>query len=139
MMLKLIGLDHIVLRTSDIDAMLHFYCDVLGCRVERELSREIGLIQLRAGHSLIDIVPIDSQLGRQGGGPPRQEGRNLEHFCLTIPDEGEEKLLNYLSSHGIHPAAPEIRYGAGGFGKSVYINDPEDNIVELKLESISQS
>ncbi len=132
-MLNILGIDHIVLRTSCQQRMLGFYRDVLGCSLERELP-DLGLFQLRAGASLIDIVPVDSELGRQGGGPPRQDGRNLEHFCLVVADLDERRLLEFLAAHGIHPGEPAERYGAGGFSRSVYINDPEGNVVELKLQ-----
>lgn len=131
-MLQILGIDHIVLRTTQLDAMLQFYCNVLGCSIERSLP-EIGLIQLRAGMSLIDIVPVNSELGRLGGKPPNQDGRNLEHFCLNLNDINEEQLSHYLSEQKIDHEVPAERYGAAGFSKSVYIKDPEDNVVELKI------
>ena len=137
-MLKIVGLDHIVLRTTKLDEMLHFYCSVLGCVVERTLPDNIGLIQLRAGSALIDLVPVDSELGRLGGKAPVQDGRNLEHFCLTIDDLGEEPLKRYLADNNIDHQPMAERYGAAGFSKSVYINDPEGNVVELKLDTKSQ-
>ena len=131
-MLNILGIDHIVLRTSRTQQMLDFYQQVLGCSLERELP-ELGLIQLRAGSSLIDIVPVDSKLGRLGGRPPSQDGRNLEHFCLAISDLDEKQLLQFLADHAIEADEPAERYGAVGFSRSVYINDPEGNVVELKL------
>jgi catechol 2,3-dioxygenase-like lactoylglutathione lyase family enzyme len=68
-----------VLRVADLDAMLAFYIGVLGCRIERREDR-IGLVQLRAGRSLVDLVPVDGVLGRAGGAPPGREGRNLDQF-----------------------------------------------------------
>ena len=76
MVITIRELDHVVLRVSDLDAMLAFYSGVLGCPVERRKD-DIGLIQLRAGASLIDLVPVDSPLGRSGGRAPGREGRNL--------------------------------------------------------------
>ena len=76
-------IDHVVLRVSDLDRMLDFYCGVLGCEVERRVD-EVGLIQLRAGRSLVDLVPVDSQLGRQGGPAPGKEGRNLDPIKKII-------------------------------------------------------
>lgn len=136
MTLKLLAIDHVVLRTTREAEMVAFYCDVLGCSRERDLPRAVGLIQLRAGTSLIDIVPVDSELGRLGGKPPSQDGRNLEHFCLSLADIDEEGLLAHLASHGIDGGEPARRYGATGFSRSVYINDPEGNVVELKLPSM---
>jgi glyoxylase I family protein len=129
-MLQIAGLDHVVLRSRDIDAAVHFYCDVLGCRIERKL--DIGLVQLRAGAALIDLVPVDSELGRKGGAPAGDEGRNLDHFCLRVEHFDEAQLCAHLESHGITPAPAAERYGADGFGLSMYIADPDGNIVELK-------
>lgn len=137
-MLKIVGLDHIVLRTTDLDAMLQFYCNVIGCVIERSLLDTIGLIQLRAGAALIDIVPVDSELGKLGGKAPNQDGRNLEHFCLLVADKDEESLSRFLDDHGIKHFPPQERYGATGFGQSVYVDDPEGNIVELKLQAPSK-
>ena len=135
-MIEVKAIDHIVLRTSNLGAMLNFYCDVLNCSVERELE-ELGLVQLRAGSALIDIVPVDSELGRAGGKAPSQDGRNLDHFCLKIGLVTKAELVAYLSNNSV--AVPEFseRYGAEGFGDSVYINDPEGNVVELKFEIVS--
>lgn len=58
-------LDHVVLRVSDIDRALHFYCGVLGCTEERRVDK-IGLSQLRAGSSLIDLVDVKGELGKNG-------------------------------------------------------------------------
>jgi glyoxylase I family protein len=124
-------IDHLVLRVIDLDRMLHFYCDVLGCTVERS-KENIGLVQLRAGRSLIDLVPINSELGKAGGAAPGTEGRNLEHFCLRIEPFDETAIRNQLAMHGIEAGEVESRYGAEGFGPSVYVTDPEGNIVELK-------
>lgn len=135
-MIEVKAIDHIVLRTSNLGAMLNFYCDVLNCSVERELE-ELGLVQLRAGSALIDIVPVDSELGLAGGRAPSQDGRNLDHFCLKIGLVTKAELVAYLSNNSV--AVPEFseRYGAEGFGDSVYINDPEGNVVELKFEKVS--
>ena len=137
-MIEIITIDHIVLRTANLEAMLQFYCEVLKCPVERELP-ELGLVQLRAGEALIDIVPVDSELGRAGGKAPSQDGRNLDHVCLRIKSVSESDLEAYLRSHNI--TAPEFaeRYGAEGFGRSIYIEDPEKNIVELKFEQAKEN
>ncbi|MGF1737055.1 VOC family protein [Photobacterium satsumensis] len=131
-MIKLEGIDHVVLRTTKLPDMLHFYCQVLGAQLERELPKEMGLVQLRAGSALIDLVTVESQLGRLGGKPPSQNGRNLDHFCLQIAPIPEEELLDFLSQHNIPCEGFAERYGAEGFGRSLYIHDPEGNVVELK-------
>jgi glyoxylase I family protein len=131
-MIEIYGLDHIVLRTSNMDEMLHFYGTILGCPVERELSPEFGLVQLRAGTALIDLVAVDSELGRIGGGPPTEGDNNMDHFCLQIQAQPEEEIRDHLVSHGIKAGPFERRYGAQGYGNSVYLHDPDGNVVELR-------
>jgi catechol 2,3-dioxygenase-like lactoylglutathione lyase family enzyme len=124
-------IDHVVLRVSDLDAMIRFYDDFLGCKLEVE-KPEIGLYQLRAGSSLIDLVPVDGVLGRAGGAPPGPEGRNMDHLCLRIEPFDGDALLAWLAAAGMEPGKVESRYGAEGNGPSIYIKDPEGNVVELK-------
>jgi glyoxylase I family protein len=130
-MISVREIDHVVLRVSDVAAMLAFYGDVLGCAIERRQD-EIGLIQLRAGRSLIDLVPIDGALGRAGGTAPGKEGRNLDHFCLRVEPFDERAIRARLESHGIDAGPLASRYGAEGEGPSLYLSDPEGNVVELK-------
>ena len=125
------AIDHLVLRIVDLDRMLRFYVDVLGCTLERRQDA-LGLVQLRAGHSLIDLVPVDGPLGRAGGAPPGPQGRNLDHFCLRVEPFEEAALRAHLAAHGVAAGAVEQRYGAEGEGPSLYVTDPEGNVVELK-------
>ena len=132
MAIEIDGIDHIVLRTANLVAMLEFYIQVLNCRVERETSPELGLTQLRAGSSLIDIVDVDSQIGKTGGPAPDETGNNLDHFCLRLSNISEEALRDHLTSHGVEVGEFGSRYGAEGQGLSVYLNDPDGNTVELR-------
>lgn len=126
-------LDHIVLRTAQVQAMVVFYVEVLGCTLERETGEEQGLVQLRAGESLIDIVAVDSVLGRRGGPAPSPTGNNLDHFCLQIEAMTEQALLDYLRRKNVPCGRFEKRYGAEGFGASLYLQDPDGNTVELRF------
>ena len=130
-MFRILQLDHIVLRVRDVQAMLRFYTQVLGCTVER-VQDELGLYQLRAGASLIDLVTIDGKLGRAGGAAPGPEGRNLDHFCLRIEPFDGDAVRAWLSSRGANPGEVMQRFGAQGQGPSLYLSDPEGNVVELK-------
>ncbi|MCY4230550.1 MAG: VOC family protein [Alphaproteobacteria bacterium] len=114
-------LDHIVLRVRDMERALAFYTGVLGCQEERRLE-EIGLVQLRAGASLIDLVPDD----------PEPDGANMDHFALRITPFDEAGLRAWLTAHGVEVARALPRYGAEGTGPSLYIRDPDGNKVELK-------
>jgi glyoxylase I family protein len=130
-MIRIREIDHLVLRVLDLDRMLGFYCGALGCAIERRQD-SIGLVQLRAGASLIDLVPVDGQLGRAGGAPPGAEGRNLDHFCVRVEPFDEGEIRAHLRAHGIDGGPTIIRNGAEGEGPSIYLSDPEGNVVELK-------
>ena len=124
-------IDHLVLRVRDVEALRAFYCDVLGCTVERRQD-EIGLLQLRAGDSLIDLVSLDGKLGRMGGAGPGAEGRNRDHFCLRVEPFDREAIVAHLHAHAVRVGDYGSRYGAEGEGPSQYLFDPEGNLVELK-------
>ena len=130
-MLKILALDHVVLRVNDAQRSLAFYCDLLGCKLERRVE-EAGLIQLRAGSALIDLVPLDGPLGRAGGAPPAKEGRNMDHLCLRVEPFDEAAIRAHLDGAGIDAGETARRYGAEGFGPSIYIEDPDGNVIELK-------
>ncbi|WP_455284748.1 VOC family protein [Cupriavidus necator] len=130
-MFRILGIDHLVLRSADVDALRRFYVDVLGCSVEREQT-DLGLTQLRAGSALIDLVSLDGPLGRAGGAGPGVEGRNLDHFCVRIDPFDAGALRAWLTQHGVQVGEVEQRFGAEGKGPSLYIQDPDGNVVELK-------
>ena len=111
--------------------MLAFYCGVLGCAVERR-EDSIGLVQLRAGAALIDLVPVSGRLGAAGGAGPGREGRNLDHFCLRVEPFDSAAIRLQLESAGFEPGPVALRNGAEGRGPAIYVADPEGNIVELK-------
>ena len=133
-MIRIQLIDHVVLRTENVQRLVEFYSSVLGCEVERTLPTDVGLTQLRAGDSLIDIVDVQSELGRAGGGPPQPSGRNLDHFCLRLEAISEEDLRSELKKRGVDAGEFSRRYGAQGFGPSIYIEDPDGNVIELRSE-----
>jgi glyoxylase I family protein len=115
-------LDHVVLTVADMDRAIRFYEDVIGCTVERTVE-SIGLVQMRAGRALVDLVPA-----KEGQGA----GRNMDHFALTVEPFDVDALKAHFAKHGIEIGEPATRYGAEGFGPSIYLNDPDGNQVELK-------
>jgi catechol 2,3-dioxygenase-like lactoylglutathione lyase family enzyme len=129
-MINVQNIDHVVFRVTDLEKMARFYEDVLGARWEKRRA-DIGLYQLRLGTSLIDLVPVDSALGRRGGGAPGKEGRNVDHVCFRVLPWDGEAVLDHLKNHGIESEIVS-RYGADGNGPSVYLTDPEGNNLELK-------
>jgi catechol 2,3-dioxygenase-like lactoylglutathione lyase family enzyme len=130
-MLGIRDIDHLVLRVSRVDTMVAFYGEVLGCPVHRR-DEANQLVQLRAGRALIDLIPVDSAIGRAGGAPPGPEGRNLDHFCLRVDPWDADAICAHLRAHGVEPGPVVQRFGAEGRGPSIYLKDPEGNTVELK-------
>jgi catechol 2,3-dioxygenase-like lactoylglutathione lyase family enzyme len=126
-----LGLDHVVLRVRDLERALGFYTGMLDGRVERRLDA-LGLVQVRLGRSLVDLVPVDSPIGKLGGAPPGEGARNVDHFCLRIEPFDPDELRAHLAAHGIEAGDISIRYGADGNGPSIYVKDPDGNTVELK-------
>lgn len=132
-------LDHLVLRVQDLPRSIAFYRQVMGCELVR-LREDLGLAHLRAGASMIDLVSLDGRLGRDGGAGPGAEGRNLDHLCLRIEPFDEAALCRHLQHCGIAPEGPAARrFGAEGEGWSLYLRDPDGNIVELKGPAIDGS
>lgn len=122
--LKIREIDHVVLRCRDQARMIDFYTRVLGLNEERRLET-IGLIQLRAGASLIDLVPASDVRV--------ESARNVDHFCLGAEIADLAEAVGYLRTNGVEVIGePALRYGARGMGLSIYLRDPEGNVVELK-------
>jgi catechol 2,3-dioxygenase-like lactoylglutathione lyase family enzyme len=130
-MIRIREIDHVVLRVVDLARAIAFYVDVLGCTLERSQER-IGLYQIRAGRSMIDLVPVAGELGAAGGAPPGKEGRNVDHLCLRVDPWDEAAIRAHLARHGIAPEPSRSRFGAEGAGPSFYLADPDGNIIELK-------
>jgi catechol 2,3-dioxygenase-like lactoylglutathione lyase family enzyme len=125
-------IDHVVLRVIDLERSVAFYESVLGCTVAKRLD-ELGLIHLRAGSSMIDLVSVAGKLGQAGGKAPAREGRNMDHLCLRVEPFDEAALLAHLIEQGVEVLGPVAHnFGAEGVGLSLYFSDPDGNVIELK-------
>lgn len=130
-MFNIQGIDHVVIRAHDLERMVAFYCDVLGCAVEHRRD-DLGLVHLRAGRSLIDLISVAGELGRRGGAAAGREGHNMDHLSLRIEPFAIDELRAHLQARGVQASDLQHNYGAEGNGPSVYLKDPEGNVVELK-------
>jgi len=125
-------IDHVVLRMRDLEGAIAFYGETIGCDVVRRRD-DLGLVHLRAGTSMIDLVAVDGPLGRPGGGAAGSQGRNMDHLCLRVEPYDEAAILALLDRLGL-PCAGQVQanFGAEGSGPSIYFHDPEGNLIELK-------
>ncbi|MGH8317373.1 MAG: VOC family protein [Steroidobacteraceae bacterium] len=125
-------IDHVVLRVSDLERSTRFYEDVVGSRVVR-VREDLGLVHLRTGTSMIDLVSLDGQLGRLGGSAPGAQGRNVDHICLRVDPFDEPAIVAHLKSFAITPTGPATtNFGSEGDGLSLYFKDPDGNVIEFK-------
>ena len=82
---------------------------------------------------MIDLISIDGRLGKSGGAAPGAEARNVDHLCLRVEPFDEAQIVRHLQSHGVAPRGPaSSNFGAEGEGLSLYFEDPEGNVIELK-------
>ncbi len=124
-------IDHVVVRVNDFENMITFFQDVLGCKLERGPG-EGRLAQLRAGHSLIDLVDSNGPLGQQGGDQPDHTAPNMDHVCFHVQPWDTKVIEQHLRQYNVEIGATSKRYGASGMGPSLYLHDPEGNTIELK-------
>ncbi|HTK00804.1 MAG TPA: VOC family protein [Bordetella sp.] len=129
--MKTTGIDHVVLRVRDLDRMIAFYQGVLGCEVAHRQDA-LGLVHLRAGASLIDLVDVAGTLGVKGGDAPSGSANNMDHLCLRVADFDVETIRRELEAHGVEIGEIAERYGASGRATSIYLRDPEGNGLELR-------
>ena len=118
-MLTICGIDHVVLRVTDIERMRKFYCDVLGAQ-HVAWRPELGMSHLRVGAAMIDLVKGE------------RSGCNMDHLCLRVEPFDQGAIVSHLRKHGVEIGKIASRFGAEGNGTSIYLTDPEGNTVELK-------
>jgi len=124
-------IDHVVIRANDTQRLIAFYVEALGCKIAWDRP-ELGLTHLTAGNAQIDIVCKSGPLGKSGPSPDAGTGKNVDHFCLRIEPFSFESLQAHFQKFGIRLDPPCERFGATGYGPSIYFADPEGNGIELK-------
>jgi len=129
--IRIRNIDHVVFRVAELERALEFYREVLGCRVERRRD-DLGMVHLRAGAAMIDLVDVAGKIGRRYGAAPGQQGRNVDHVSLRLERFDEAAIRAHLEAHGVEAGEVATLYGAEGDGPAMYIQDPDGNTVELK-------
>ena len=130
-LVKITELDHIVLRVKDVETSLRFYSETLGLKTERVDQWRVGEIRFPSvrlnDDTIIDFFATDQ-------GPIGRDGvRNQDHFCMVIEPTDMEGLKTKFEALRVDiQAGPGKRWGSHGDGISLYIYDPDDNVVELR-------
>ncbi len=130
-LVKITELDHIVLRVKDVDVSLQFYTETLGLKAERVEQWQKGEVRFPSARlnddTIIDFFAADQQpIGKDGA-------RNQDHFCMVIEPTDMDELKSKFEAMGVEiQAGPGKRWGSHGDGISLYVYDPDDNVVELR-------
>jgi catechol 2,3-dioxygenase-like lactoylglutathione lyase family enzyme len=118
--------DHLVLRCADVERTLAWYLDELGLapvRVDAWRAGEVPFPSVRVDDgTIIDLIG--------GGGASRHDGRNVDHLCLVVDAGSIEAAL--APGRFTVVDGPDQRFGARGMATSVYVLDPDGNVVELR-------
>jgi catechol 2,3-dioxygenase-like lactoylglutathione lyase family enzyme len=116
------GFDHLVLVCADVERSLAWYLDELGLdavRVDEWRRREVPFPSVRVSPgTIIDLIPGNVS------------GRNVDHICLVV----DQASVDHVVSSGRFTVVdgPDQRFGARGMATSVYVTDPDGNVVELR-------
>ena len=130
-LVKITELDHIGLRVQDVEASLRFYSELLGLKTERVdewRKGEIGFPSVRLNaDTLIDFFLSEKKVDNAN------KEMNQDHFCLVIESTNMENLKTKLEELGVRIYdGPGKRWGAHGDAISLYMYDPDQNVVELR-------
>ena len=132
--MHVVGLDHVVVNTQDVEQAMHFYRDVLGLellRLEEFRAGKVGFVSARvSAETIIDIRPIAAG---------ERVTPNMDHYCLLLGPTDMHQLHAELKAKGITVEdAVRLAWGAQGYGQQFKLWDPDGNKIELRCYTSPQ-
>ena len=127
-MINIKRLGHLLLRVSDLDRSLAFYCDLLGFElVEKgdEKHKQAAFLSLGEGGHTVDLVEVESDVLADSS------RSTLHHFALQVDsfDDLRKAYFELIDSDvEVLKATDHVTQ------KSIFIRDPDGNIVEIYYE-----
>jgi len=119
-------IDHLVLTVADLDRTVAFYTAVLGMTAE---TFGEGRTALRFGQQKINLHVAGAEFEPRAARP----GPGTADFCL-VTETPVEQVQAELAAHGVPvEVGPVTKQGALGAMHSVYLRDPDDNLVEVSV------
>ena len=122
-MIRVVGFDHVVFNVADAHRSVAWYRDRLGLEVLRldEWERgEVTFVSVRVDEqTIIDLFETE------------RTGTNADHVCLVVADDVD---LHAAAGSGDFEVVdgPALRWGAQGNALSLYVRDPDGNVIELR-------
>jgi catechol 2,3-dioxygenase-like lactoylglutathione lyase family enzyme len=116
------ALDHVVINVGDVERSVAWYTDLLGLEPERLDEWRAGTVPFPSVRidvgTVIDLIAIE------------RTGRNVDHICLVAERVDVDAVAADPRFDVVD--GPGERWGARGVGWSVYVTDPDGNVVELR-------
>lgn len=125
--MKMRRIDHIVLTVSDLERSRRFYHEVFDMPVIDEQTTD-EVVTLRCGHQLIRLQTVDRDQKALQADKPTVGAADL---CLVSGDDVEETLHHFKSYYVDVVAGPVTKHGSEGAMTSIYLRDPDKNLIEV--------
>ena len=129
---KIKGLGEVIIRVKDLAAVTQFYEELIGLEVLEKGPRFVffKLADGFEGHPQILGLFDQSALSafEHPFEKPDTKRSSLHHFALEIDKRDYDAILNYLTSGGVPVKTRVFNWIQW---KSIYLQDPEQNVVEL--------
>ena len=121
-MLKVEGVLHFTIPVKDLDRSERFYTDTLGFE---KIGRNDRIVFLRAGEDYFNLTYSENPITTNVG------DRHEIHSAFRMTPSGYDEALRTLPAQGVEIFKQEDRRVGVFVGRSAYIRDPDNNVIEL--------